>query len=149
MRAQGRYSKASNLYHDYASATHVYIDRMNGRIVLTFEVPIHKDDKNYLCESRLSEFLTFVYKRVVKVNQERQYAKYYSTLLTPFVTTEVNFNFHCGDELVETELDPIRLTDIVVPGHPATTLEERNPDYEIQSVVELVVTKCREIENAR
>lgn len=142
MQNEGLYAPESKKFHDYANSTHIFIQRSNNRIVLTYEIiiDINKSDQD---RSRyLSDFLKFVYSRIIKLNQERQYARYYSKMLQPFILTEIKFNFHCGNDVLEIDLAPLRLTDIVVPGEPAKQISEINASYSIETLVETLLEEC-------
>ena len=130
------------MYHEYASSTNILIDRRNGRIILTYEITIKVDGTDEDRRTHLSTFLDFVYKRILKLNQERQYARHYSELLSPFKSTEVTFNFHCDGDILETDLMPLKLTDIVVPGDHTKYVVERDPSYAIEGLVTDLLSKC-------
>lgn len=135
-------SPASQIFHRYASSTHVFIDRGAGRIVLSYEIDVPTDGAKRTRLRGLSKFLEYVYSRVLKANQERQYARHYSELVSPFKATEVTFNFHCGSEVLETDLPKLKLTDLVVPGDPMKQIPEMDPQYDIARLAEEVLTKC-------
>ena len=138
-----RYSTESRIFHQYASSTNIFIDRSAGRIVMTYEVEIDVDGPKRDRRRDLTKFLQFVYKRVLKLNQERQYARYYSILLTPFRSTEVSFNFHCGGDILDSGLAPLKLTDIVIPGDSAKDVKHIDPQYTIGRLVADLLSKCR------
>ena len=136
------YDEDSIIFHEYASITNIRIDRRHGRIILTYEVAIEVEGADENRREKLSKFLEFVYKRILKLNQERQYARYYSKLLDPFKLTEVTFNFHCGQDILDTALSPLRLTDIVVPGEPSKEVAEIDAKYDIETLVADLLSKC-------
>ena len=145
MQNLGRFSVESQPFHRYASSTHVFIDRGAGRIVLTYEIDIPDDGEDTIRLQVLTDFLQCVYERIIKVDQERQYARHYSELLAPFKATEVTFNFHCGTELLETDLSPLKLTDLVVPGDPVKEIPKIttiDPKYDIARLAKDVLSKC-------
>ena len=142
MQKEGLYPTESSIFHKYASKTHIFIDRRNGRIVLTYEIPVERVSSDEDRRAHLSQFLNFVYKRILKLNQERQYARYYTKLLDPFKLTEVTFNFHCEGAILETDLMTLKLTDIVVPGDHMKGIADRDPSYAIESLVTDLLSKC-------
>ena len=143
MQKEGLYEPESQQFHDYASDTNVLIDRRNSRIVLTYEIGIDVDSTDAIREKRLSDRLSRTYQRIQKLNQERQYVRYYSPLLELFKSTEVTFNFHCGsDVLDDLNLMPLKLTDIVVPGDQAKEIADINSAYSIDALVETLLSKC-------
>lgn len=99
MQVEGLYESEAQKFHDYASSTNILIDRQNSRILITYniDIDINRPDE-------LRDFLSFIFTRIQKLNQERQYTRYYSELLEPFKLIEVTFDFHCGSDILETEL---------------------------------------------
>ncbi|MDR1181499.1 MAG: hypothetical protein LBL13_05945 [Bacteroidales bacterium] len=110
----------SELYHKYASITHPFIDRDAGRIVLRYDINV----KNETIDS-LKEILLYTYKRIIKLDEERKYSKFYSKCLAPFMQTEVTFNFYnYNEENLSEELlfsiGRIILDDKCIPGDKQT-----------------------------
>ena len=138
MQKEGLYESEAQLFHDYANITHVLIERSNNRIVLTYEIDI---DINKLNELR--DFLNFIFQRIEKLNQERQYTRYYSCLLEPFKSTEVTFNFHYSGAPLYTNLSPLKLTDIIVPGDPTRKIADIDPAYSIDNLVNHLLARCQ------
>ena len=138
MQAEGLYESEAQQFHDYANITHVLIERSNNRVILTYEIDIdiNKPDE-------LRKLLSFIFQRIQKLNQERQYTRYYGDLLAPFKFTEVTFNFHCYGDILDTDLLPLKLTDIVVPGDQAKEISAIDPAYSIDNLVADLVEKCR------
>lgn len=143
MQNMGLYDENSRKFHEYASSTNIRIDREHGRIILTYEITIEVEGNEEGRRVQLSESLKFIYERILKLNQERQYARYYSKLLEPFKLTEVTFNFHCGQDILDTDLSPLRLTDIVVPGEPSKEVAEIDAKYDIETLVADLLSKCQ------
>ena len=141
MQKEGFYESEAQQFHDYANITHVLIERSNNRIVLIYEIGI---DMNKLNELR--NFLNFIFQRIEKLNQERQYTRYYSCLLEPFKSTEVTFNFHYGGDILTTNLSSLKLTDIVVPGDPIKKIADIDPAYSIDNLVNHLLTQCQKRE---
>ena len=145
MQTEGLYESEVRQFHDYANITHVLIERSNNRVVLTYELDVgsNKDDQ-------LRQLMSFIFQRIQKTNQERQYTRYYSKLLAPFKSTEVTFNFHCEGDILDTDLLPLKLTDIVIPGDQAKEISAIDPAYSIDRLVPDLIQKCRskEKENA-
>ena len=138
MQAEGLYESESQKFHAYANITHILIERSNNRIILTYEIDIDVNESD-----ELRELLSFIFKRIQKLNQERQYTRYYSELLTPFKFTEATFNFHCEGDILYTDLLPLKLTDIVVPGDQVKEISAIDPAYSIDNLVADLVEKCR------
>lgn len=121
MQKTGKIAPESKIFHEYASITTIRIDRMNGRIALTYDITITLDENQELNaeeEERVKNLLEVAYNRVVKLNQERRYAKHYCNLLQPFKRTTVAFNFIIDGEFYDLGLENVDLTDLIVPGDP-------------------------------
>lgn len=105
MIEKGLISEDSLLYHLYASVTQVVVDKGDGRVVLTYNIdyPI----KNYT----LSDLLRFVYTRILKMDMERRYCKYYSPTLGSMKRTEASINFTINGDLCDFDLPKICLED--------------------------------------
>ena len=144
MRKLELYDEDSKIYHDYAASTNISIQRNNGRIALTYEIDIDIKSPNEVRQPHLSSFLKFIYERIKKLNQERQYARYYSELLMPFKSTDVTINFHCGSDILDTNLLPLKLTDIVVPGDQTKDISDIDSAYSIDKLVNDLLTRCQE-----
>jgi len=82
MLDQHRYDSASEIHHEYASITHIHIDRPNQRIRLTYELEIAPSAGESVAarDKRLRALLTYTYQRIVKLDQERRYTRYYCSL---------------------------------------------------------------------
>lgn len=140
----GLYNFDSRIYHEYASVTNVGIDRPNQRILLTYEINI---DMNTVVQQDYGEwlrsFLSFIYKRIIKLDQERRYTRFYSDVLEPFKATYIAFNFHCKGNLLSIDLPQLRLDDKIVPGDHAKGLQEIHPRYKIDELVNTVLSEAR------
>ena len=137
MRKKNLYGSGSKKFHDYASSTNILIDRHKSRIAITYHIKINVDKID-----ELRCFLSFIFQRIKKLNQERQYARYYSEFLAPFKSTEVTFNFYYGSDMLETDLLPLKLTDIVVPGDSAKDIYDIDPAYSIDNLVDCLFEQC-------
>jgi len=145
-RKDGRYAESSQLYHDYASVTHVAVDQPNGRVMLNYEIEVSEgcpsdcvaDNERCPCSDRWNAWcgslVEFIYDRISKLDQERRYARYYTSELSAFVATEASMNFHWHGLPVlmgEVTPNPMRLDEKVVPGTtPAETIPVAFPAYE-------------------
>jgi hypothetical protein len=141
-QATGQISEDSEVYHKYAESCHVLIDRRDRRISIDYEVEIAANGASEEVSENLSKLLHHIYKRIIKVDQERQYGRHYSDLLAPFRSTDVSFNFHCRGDLLEPRLAPIRLAGLVVPGQNAISIPEIDPIYEVDTLVQELVSRC-------
>lgn len=132
----------SRIFHDYALSVHTLIDRHHRRIVLTYELDLNIKGTPSKRRDKILEFLKHAYRRIEKANQERRYVRHYSKLLRPFQSTEITFNFHCRDELLQVELPTIQLTDLLLPGESTKKLEEIDSNYKIPTLVDMLLSKC-------
>ncbi len=135
-----KYSKESLPFHKYANCSKVDIDRKNGRIRLTFHLNLSfkKSDVNngsIIPINELKEFLNFIYNRIEKLNQERQYNKFYCKLLDPFKETSASFNFWYNNEQLYVPLEHIVFSDLVIPGDPQKSIVEQHPAYEPELLI--------------
>ncbi len=127
---------SSEIFHRYALATQLYIDRGGGRVALTYHISLDIDENGAVlpsCEDPIKELLKFIYSRVLTLDQERRYAKHYCSYLSPFKSTSLQLNFHVGDLEYDLDLKQIVMTDKVVPGRqedmPSTGAGQAyNPD---------------------
>jgi hypothetical protein len=136
---KGGYSQESLPYHEYANITDVFIDRGGGRIVLTYHLNWDKQ-KDPDCDC-LKKVLAFCFQRILKLDDERKYARYYSKLLDPFRKTEVSFQFTVDNLPVDIGLEPIQFHDeIPVPrvsyDDHESALENKSGSYKIDAIIE-------------
>lgn len=129
----GKIKEASLIYHKYASITEVYIGKKDGRIALTYniETPITGID--------LETLIKFVYKRIIKLDTERRYCKYYAPSLNNFKTTDVQINI-LYDGVDIADLPKIQLEDKYILSEES--IEEmiygRYPELKIESIIQKI-----------
>lgn len=143
MQKELGYKPNSSLYHEYANVVQLRVDRGGHRIAVTCDIPVKISRGQTLSQSertRLRRLLRFAYQRFVKLNQERQYARYYCSLLEPFRETQIVLNFFLGGEtLYKLDADPIILDDLVVPGaDDAKGVVEIAPQYDPDRVLSAI-----------
>jgi hypothetical protein len=138
MQVQHRYPLSSRIFHEYASMTNICIDRKGGRIAVQYNVKLDGHELSGKKEKRLRDTLSFVYKRVDKLNQERQYARHYCDLLSPFKSTSVSFNFWRGKDLLDVGLGRVQITDLVIPGEKHKCFQEYDTSYKLDKVIRLI-----------
>ena len=149
MRRHERYEPSSQLFHDYASITQVCIDRNNNRIALTYSIdlPADKPAEEVLAHTR--GLLELTYRRILKLDQERRYARFYAReLLVRFEVLSIQFNFQIDGEFVELDLQPLIISDKVVPGDAWKELHEWDGSYELENVI-LQLRECLGRQRAR
>jgi hypothetical protein len=142
MQTQHGYDKKSMIFHEYANITNVFIDPLNERIALTYEINVERKGKilSKKQENTLKELLSFAYKRIIKLDQERKYTKHYCNILLPFKRTSVKFNISINHELQDLDLNEISLTDITVPGDECKDISQLNGAYEIDRILNVLKT---------
>lgn len=146
MQWQRNNSDERGIYHEYASITDVFIDRGNERIALTYHIRINTEKEGPFDsdkERKLGALLEFAYKRVIKLNQERQYSRYYCELIAPFKMTTVVFNFWINGITADMGIPEAKLTDIVVPGDSHKRLQEYDPSYEVGTIMAKLRDQCK------
>ncbi len=132
------FPKDSQVYHEFAKSVDRYgIDPENERIALIFNFSLEKaalQDPDW--ETNIRNLIKFSYKRIAKLDQERQYARYYCDFLMPFKRTTVSTHFWIEDKMLDLNLDDITLTDIIVPGADVgKEISTINPRYELDGIV--------------
>lgn len=95
----------SLIYHLYASITEVTIDKGDNRIILTYNIDYPLKDFS------LNDLLNFVYMRILKMDMERRYCKYYAPTLSVFLRTEASINFIVDGEVCDLDFSKICLED--------------------------------------
>jgi hypothetical protein len=144
-REHGLIKNASKIYHEYASVTNIRADRGTQRIQVSYEIPLQTSDITRWQKrgKQLSTLLRFVYARVVKLDQERRYNRFYSEALLPFRSTEVTFMFHSERALLDVDLPPLVLDDKVVPGDRTKTVPQIDSHYEITTLTQAVLKQLK------
>ena len=141
MQKEGLYESDSAPYHAYASDVHVLIESdTRRRIVLAYEIDLNTPDAFDSLSELIRERLEFAYRRIQKLNQERPYTRFYSDILRTFDSTEASFNFHHSSGFVDVSLDPLRLTDIVLPGDPPKKIADFDGSYALDVLVPRLVS---------
>ena len=136
--------EGSKLFHQYADVTQVSIDRVGGRVALTYYINVDHQDYPSApseLEAHLTKLLQMVYSRAAKMNQERQFARHYADVLSPFRETSISLTFLKKGLQVDLPLVPITLNDISVSADATGLIEKLNANYEIAKLVKQVIVK--------
>jgi hypothetical protein len=124
----------SKIYHKYAQITDIFIDRGNERIVLKYHIDINSET-----QESLKELLSYTYERIIKLDEERKYTRFYSKYLSPFKKTEVTLNFTNNGESLDVSVGTISLFDkCTIPGDKqvcATDLTSQFAELNIDSII--------------
>lgn len=149
------YIPNSVIYHKYGEITKPFIDRKGKRIGLTynFSIPAKDGVISEIAHKEFIELYTFTIRRMLKVEAERKYCKYYCEWLAPFNKTDVTFNYMIENEIVGTtkstriNLDNARLIldDLVLPidESPAKFFKSKSA-YEPESVFNSIKSSFNE-----
>jgi hypothetical protein len=133
------YPAESQIYHEYAKVTEVCINRIGQRIALTYSLTATlKDDGSLANESELKTLLEYIYKRILKLDQERKYARHYCPLLDAFKEVSVVLTLWVNSEPINLGLKPLILTDLVVPGDTHKNISEYDKAYSVNNLLETV-----------
>jgi len=111
---------------------------------LTYQISMYTED-GQIAEAevnRLRRLLEFTYYRIGKLNEERQYARYYCSALDKFKRTSATLNFWLDDEPLDLGLEPLELTDLVVPDGNTKEVPEINEAYKIEAIVGKLKEVC-------
>ena len=132
MLEKGKIEEHSRIYHEYAQITRPFIDRGGSRISVSYDI----DRKR--CND-LGKLLAFTYKRILKLDLERRYCKYYAPILEAFKRTDVTYNFNSDGNPLELDLDLITLEDKYtytdVNENEIDQFQKRFPKYTIDSLL--------------
>lgn len=132
----------SELHHQYAQITNVAIDRAKGRIALSFTISL--DDSSYptdpaQLEAHLCNLLNMAYSRAAKMNYERQYARHYASVLTPFRETSISLNIFSHGNSLGPALAPVLLNDFCNSSESAELIENIDSAYSIEKLAKGIV----------
>jgi hypothetical protein len=130
------YKKNSMIFHIYAQAYRAVISPQDGRLAITYNINISILDNNLIVDKdiNLEQFLNFVYGRMIKIDDERKYCRYYCPWLNSMKEISANFNFWYNNEEIEIGLVPIVFSDKIVPGDTDRDFINSFPDYEYQKI---------------
>jgi len=139
---KGKYPDSSIIYHKYAQATSICIDKEGHRIALDYNIILETDDNDSLVFHKsidINDMLKFIYYRILKLDQERKYTKHYCDWLSNFKETSIKFTFWVNDTMVGLGLNTIVISDLVIPGDAVKAIPEYDKNYEIENVVGALV----------
>lgn len=131
IKAHG-FTKESSIFHRYAQVTSVHPDRGNGRLTLTYNLRLKTKGGRVLASEkvRLFKLLNFAYDRIIKLDEERKYAKHYAELLDCYKKTTVRFNFHLDSVPQNLDIGDLTLSDKIIPGGNSPKMIEIFPKCE-------------------
>ncbi len=136
------FSEDSKIYHQYASITHVKIDSPNHRISLSYEINI--DTAILTGKKKTAQFLkpllSLIYKRIIKLDQERKYYNHYNSISAPIKDTQVTLGFQKNEIDINIKPEPLVLNDLVIPGTTSDMEQhiKNRPDLKIGGIIKNV-----------
>jgi hypothetical protein len=139
MLFQELYGVDSVNFHRYANSTDVIIDRANGRIALNYHIDITEPGfgDGYTVRENLRSLLELIFKRVLKLETERVFARHYAPDWLVFSETSVRLTVSRGHEQVF-ELQPLVLNDFNLRNSSLTQLTQINKTCDVRSIIEEV-----------
>lgn len=144
MKEMFGFSSSAAIHHRYAECTEIHIDRAHGRIAITYNIDINtKDCEPQHLVNELEQLLLYVFKRIIKLDQERQYAAYYSKAIKCFDTTTVQFNYWIDEDRAPIDLNKLVLPGKCIPGESAIDLHVQDPEYDVQRICQQVLALVR------
>jgi len=152
------YDSNSVIYHKYAEITKINIDREHERICIRYNFILRVTDGK-IEESNNSEFIAlfnFAIIRMLKVDAERKYCRFYCDWLSPFKKTHATFNYF-GEEIIDGEkkrkqllptnsgLSEIFLDDLVLPdGENVKSFLLKHAEFDAQKLFNLLKAEFNE-----
>lgn len=141
-QAENDYAVESKIYHKYAKSVVVTIDPHHARIALTYSILVKKNSKGKLADKQsLKKLIDFVFQRIEKLDDERQYARHYTKLVGNIKTTSAVLNFIEDNELlpsIPVEMQEIVLTDLKVPGTKKPSIRDNKPDLKTENIISAI-----------
>lgn len=127
----------SLIYHVYAQITTIYVNKELNRIAITYNIDVENKQVKTI---GLKKLLNFIYKRILKLDEERRYCKYYTNFLSPYKQTHVTFNVtKKGVPVID--LPEIRLEDkfnIASDNNAMKIFFNQYPQLKIDSIIESI-----------
>jgi hypothetical protein len=140
---QGLYGAANIDFHRYADSTHVTIDRAHGRIALDYHIDLSKPGFGTGDQSRdnLKRLLDLVFKRVLKLEKERVFARHYAPDWLAFSETSVVITVERDYKRV-CELAPLVLNDFNLRDANVARLAHLDAGYDVENILARIFDKA-------
>lgn len=131
-----KYDETSIIFHKYASCLKSpFISKNDNRIGLTYTIKIDSTISKIWEETK--ELLEYIYYRVLKINNERLYNKYYAEILSNFKRVEMVLNFVIDGVPITIGLKQLILTDLVIPGNEdIKDLYKNDKSYNVDEIIQ-------------
>lgn len=97
---------------------------------------------DYTSSERIEELLEFTYRRILKLDAERRYCKYYAPILDKLKKTDAQINFTINGDICDLDLPKIELGDkynLIDDGNDTNIVDhfiKNNPVFNIHNIVE-------------
>lgn len=133
---QGMYGVKNVDFHRYANATKVTIDRANGRIALNYDIELTDPGlgEGEVLRENLRRLLDLIFKRVLKLEKERVFARHYAPDWLGFSETSVLISIEREHERV-CDLRPLILNDFNLRDMNAARLAHLDAGYDVESIL--------------
>jgi len=92
-------------------------------------------------EQALSEYLDFLYKKTSKINANRLYTKYFTSVLEPYKKLFAVFRFWKGGRELDIQINPVIYDDKKLVGEDDIPLYSIAPNYEPATLVPKLLEK--------
>jgi len=138
------YNKNSKVYHIYSQVYRSVIAPKNNRVEITYNIILNLNSSNELIIDQdigLETFLELIYKRLIKIDDERKYCRYYCPWLEQMKEISVIFNFWYKDERIAFGLSPIIFSDKIIPGESNRVFEKSFPDYKYSNINNILLSQ--------
>lgn len=138
LRKRNAYPPDNAVYHDYAAATHIAIDRGNSRIAITYQFALCTRGRLDEELSRLKGLLRHATERLAKLDVERRYARYHCPRpLLPFQRISVRLDVQINGNFVDRPLEATISDEVSVDTSPEL-LSVRDPRWEPDAAADWV-----------
>jgi hypothetical protein len=137
----GAFSKESTIYHEYADSIELYIDPLNERISLSYGIELSSIEGDCLTNEQaktVQDLLQLIYIRIVKLDEERKYARYYSTFLENIKMTQIKIDFLLNGDSIGFKRKEFTLNDLTIPGENENhdlSFVEGNSDLKLDKLI--------------
>ena len=133
---QGLYGVENVDFHRYANSTQVTIDRANGRIALNYDIELTDPGFGEGANLRrnLRNLLELIFKRVLKLEKERVYARHYAPDWLAFSETSVLITIE-RDHKAMCDLQPLVLNDFNLRHDDGAWLSRVDSAYDVDRIL--------------
>lgn len=134
-----RLGDGSRLFHFYAAISGYNIDHAGGRILIDYNIDRQSLDYGADADARettIRDLLGMTFKRALKLNAERQYARHYSQAVSRFRETSINLRFNETGRPLHRLDRTVTISDARTAFESGVTLDRIDPRFAIDAVME-------------